>query len=141
MKKYVGRKYDYGKVDCYSLVRDFYKDEFGIELTNYARPEDWFDKGANVYMENFRSEGFYLVEENEELLYGDVFLIAFGTQVASHAAIYVGDNEILHHPLNRISAVDKYKGIWKNWTVARVRHVSKKGQTKEKIEYVFKQER
>jgi cell wall-associated NlpC family hydrolase len=27
--------------DCYELGRDFFRDNFGIELTNYARPHDW----------------------------------------------------------------------------------------------------
>lgn len=55
VSKYIGRKFVHGSTDCYSLVRDFYKNEFGIELTDYARAEFWWNKGQNLYMDNFRN--------------------------------------------------------------------------------------
>lgn len=138
LNKYVGRKFEHGKEDCYSLIREFYKDEFGIELRDYPRENYWWTKGQNLYMENFRNEGFYLVDESEEFQYGDVFLIALGSEVACHGAIYVGENKILQHVQGHYSSIDRYMGIFRNFTVARVRHkdIKKKGTT----EYVFDKE-
>ena len=80
LDKYIGKKFNHGKSDCYSLIREFYKDEFGLELTDYARPDYWWNNGGNLYMDNFQNEGFRLLGDNEELQYGDVLLIAFEIQ-------------------------------------------------------------
>lgn len=124
LDKYIGKKFNYGKVDCYSLIREFYKDEFGLELTDYARPDYWWNNGGNLYMDNFRNEGFRLLGDNEELQYGDVLLIALGCSVASHGAIYIGNNLILQHCQNHISSIDRYMGVFKDRTLAKVRHKS-----------------
>ena len=133
LNKYVGKKFNYGNTDCYSLIRDFYKDEFKLELTDYARPSNWWNEGGNLYMENFRNEGFRLLGDDEELQYGDVVLIALGCSVASHGAIYIGNNLILQHCQNHISSIDRYMGVFKDRTLARVRH--KSIETKGKIGY------
>lgn len=132
---YVGKKFVHGIDDCYSLVREFYEREFGLQLTNYARPDNWWNDGGNLYMDNFKKEGFYIVDELEDKQFGDLFLIAFGAKVACHAAIYVGDNKILHHVTNRLSTVDKYAGCWRNWTLARIRHISNKKDIKERTPF------
>ena len=36
-ENYCGRKFRFGVTDCYTMVRDFYKREFGIETRNYTR--------------------------------------------------------------------------------------------------------
>lgn len=133
LNKYVGKKFNYGNTDCYSLIRDFYKDEFNLELADYARPSNWWNEGGNLYMENFRNEGFRLLGDDEELQYGDVVLIALGCSVASHGAIYIGNNLILQHCQNHISSIDRYMGVFKDRTLARVRH--KSIETKRKIGY------
>lgn len=118
-KRYVGRQFRFGITDCYTIVRDFYKDEYNIRLRNYAR-YDKFWEDESLYLKFFKNEGFYLADD--ELRFGDVILIAFGAKVACHAAVYLGERKILHHVQNRFSAIDNYEGIWKNWTVCVVRH-------------------
>ena len=88
-------------------------------------------------MENFKNEGFYLLDDSEEPQFGDIYLIAFKAKVACHAAIYIGENKVLHHIVNRLSAVDSYKGYLRNWTVARIRHISNKKDYKERKLYDF----
>lgn len=135
--RYIGREFNHGTDDCYGLVRDFYKNEFDIDLTNYARSDFWWNNGENLYMDNFKNEGFYLLDDSEEPQFGDIYLIAFKAKVACHAAIYIGENKVLHHIVNRLSAVDSYKGYLRNWTVARIRHVSNKKDYKERKLYDF----
>ena len=50
---YVGREFSHGIVDCYSLVRDFYKREFKLQLNDYNRRDQWWEKGENMYLDNF----------------------------------------------------------------------------------------
>ena len=135
LSKYTGKKFIDGSADCYGLIREFYKNEFGIELKDYARYYGWWEEGKNLYMDNFRNEGFYLLDDTEESQYGDVFLIALGCSVASHGAIYVGENKILHHVQDRLSSIDRYMGVFRNCTLARLRH--KQVAEERKKEYEF----
>lgn len=135
LSKYVGREFNFGTTDCYSLVRDFYKNEFDIELRDYARYYGFWNDNNNLYMDNFRKEGFYLLDDTDESQFGDVFLIALGCSIASHAAIYVGERKILHHVQDRLSSIDRYMGVYKNCTLARIRHKNIGKERKESYEF------
>ena len=120
---YCGREFEHGQQDCYSLVRDFYRSEYGLELNDYARPDNWWNSGLNLYMDNFSKEGFQLLDVlPREWERGDLFLMAIGSAVACHAAIYLGDGKILHHFVGRRSNIEPYRGLWRNQTVAVIRH-------------------
>jgi len=43
----VGRSFHHGVLDCYTLVRDFYARELGIELPDFDRPDGWWDDGKS----------------------------------------------------------------------------------------------
>lgn len=133
--KYCGVDFRHGSDDCYGLIRKFYKEEMGLELTNYARPDYWWTKGGNLYMENFRKEGFQIIDCKDDLQFGDIILMAIGSEVACHGAIYLGEGKILQHLQGRKSSIDKYTGLFKNKTVAVVRH--KNILPKEKVAYEF----
>lgn len=135
LSQYLGRPFVFGVTDCYTLVRDFYKNEFGIELTNYARYDGWWNDGLNLYVDNIRKEGFFLLQQGEELRYGDVILMCLSSPVPSHAAIYVGNNKVLHHVQNRLSRVDDYRGMFRNFTASIWRHESLRDKLPERKEY------
>jgi len=119
----LGLPFRHGSVDCYGLCRRFYHDNFGLELANYARPDDWWKTGLDLYMENFRKEGFKAIDVHpRETAIGDGFLIALRSEKANHAAIYIGDGKIIHHVWGRMSNVERYDGIWQKCTVAHLRH-------------------
>lgn len=104
---YVGREFVFGIVDCYSLCRDWYKREFGLELSDYDRRDKFWLKGESLYMDNFANEGFHRVPV-EELQYGDAILMQLESPLPNHAAIYLGDSQILHHLQGRLSSRDLY---------------------------------
>ncbi len=119
----VGRPFVIGSQDCYGLVRDFYRLNYQIELTNYARPDRFWEADINLYGDNFSSEGFSNIDVSpRDYRVGDAFLMAIKSQYANHAAIYIGDGKILHHFYNRLSSIDLYAGVWRNTTVAVLRH-------------------
>lgn len=138
LSKYIGIPFVDGSDDCYGLIRKFYKEEFNIELRDYERDFGWWNEGKNLYMDNFKREGFYLLDDLEPSQYGDIYLIALGCSVASHGAIYVGENKILHHVQNRPSSVDRYMGVFRNCTLAKIRHKSLGKERK--VEYEFDEE-
>jgi cell wall-associated NlpC family hydrolase len=118
----LGIPFVHGSDDCYGIVRRFYADNFGIELTDYARPDMWWLSDMNLYMKYFRDEGFEVVNEPPHLARpADVFLLAIQSQDANHAGIYLGNGEILHHYRGRLSEVVKMKTMWRN-PCAIVRH-------------------
>ncbi|MFN0186019.1 MAG: C40 family peptidase, partial [Aquabacterium sp.] len=43
----VGRQFEHGVVDCYTLVRDYYAQRLGIELPNFERDDEWWRRGGN----------------------------------------------------------------------------------------------
>tara|TARA_R100000781_G_scaffold46676_2_gene31428 strand:- start:3709 stop:4428 length:720 start_codon:yes stop_codon:yes gene_type:complete len=123
---YVGRQWSHGIVDCFTLARDFYKREFNIEFFDYNRQDDWWLKGEALYLDNFAKEGMREIDI-EEIQYGDAFLMNIESPTPNHAAIYLGENLILHHVQKRLSSRDVYKwgGYYHKMTAKVLRHESR----------------
>lgn len=126
MMKYealLNRPFDYGRTDCFSLVRDFYEANFGIEITNYARSSDWWSEGLNLMMDNYHREGFRVVDDHpSEWRVADLILMAIASPVANHLGVLVESGKMLHHMPGRLSRVEDYRGLYRNNTVAVLRH-------------------
>lgn len=119
---YLERPYVFGVFDCYSLGRDYYKREFGIQLGDYPRIHNFWSNGFNFFGENWEKEGFVRVDDSEYKV-GDVFLLQMSTsEYPDHVGIYVGNEMMLHHQINRLSRRDIYGGHWYKHTVAHLRH-------------------
>ena len=125
---YVGREFSHGVVDCYTLLKDFYKKEFEIELNHYDRRDQWWHKGENLYLENFKNEGMEEIAQ-DELKYGDIILMNLDSPVHNHCAIYIGEQQILHHVQGRLSSRDVYgdssSGFYVKATAKVLRHKSR----------------
>jgi len=100
-----GRPYTWQVNDCGSFIRDFYSQEFNIELPDFYRPEKFWEKGLEIYLDVCEKAGFHRITL-QELEYGDVILFALGSSITTHGAIYVGDNKIAHHLNGRLSCRD-----------------------------------
>lgn len=119
-----GIDFIHGINDCYSLIRNFYRVVFALDLTNYARPDEWWHQGLNLYTDFIKKEGFSLIDFDKlgNLNYGDIILMSIKTENPCHAAIYIGEGKILHHFYGKKSTIELYKGLWYNTTVAVYRH-------------------
>lgn len=118
----IGRPYVHGIHDCYTLIVDWYREEPGITIPEFERPENWWKKGLNLYMENFEVAGFRRLS-NEPFEKGDVIIMQLRSPVPNHAAIYLGDDLMLHHLENRLSCRDVFGGYWRKNNVATVRYI------------------
>lgn len=118
----VGRTWAHGVLDCYGIVRDYYGQVLGISLPNFAREDEWWLKGQNLYLDNFAKAGFEEVNP-VTLREHDVVLMQIRSQVPNHAAVYVGGNLILHHNTNRLSSRDNYADYYRRHTVKVLRYV------------------
>jgi len=118
----LGRQFSYGVLDCCTLVRDYYKDELGINFECFQGEVEWWDKGENRYLDNYEEQGFIVV--NDDIKLYDVFLIQLVSPVPNHAAIYIGNDKIIHHVHGRMSNREIYGGYWRKHTTHRLRHIS-----------------
>jgi proteasome lid subunit RPN8/RPN11 len=117
---YEERTYVLGVVDTYTLVKDFYKCEFNIEL---PYPLHWLEN--NSYdLETWNQLGFYLVKAERER--GDIQVIAtrYPHVVPNHLAIYLDNGYIIHHPREKISGKIEYSKFWKINTLYTLRYKS-----------------
>lgn len=120
----IGREFTHGVLDCYTIIRDYYKDVVGHEIPDFDRPDDWWDKGLNLYEENFEKAGFTTVPF-ESIKEHDVILMSIGNSGrTNHGGVYVGDGKMLHHATGRLSSRDPYGGYWAHITRKVVRHWS-----------------
>ena len=120
----VGREWSHGVLDCYSLVRDWFRSERGVLLPNFARFDDWWKRGENHYLDNFAQVGFEVINSADlrNLQPGDCFLMQVASPVPNHAAVYLGDGLILHHLQGRLSSRDVYGGYWQKVTTHVLRY-------------------
>lgn len=122
----VGRQWAHGVQDCYTIIRDWYRLERSINLPDFFRADEWWLKGENLYLDNFEKAGFLKMPQKTELQVGDVILMQIHAGVPNHAAIYLGDDIILHHLYNRLSTKDTWGGYWRKHAVAILRYDSTK---------------
>lgn len=117
----LGREFVHGVLDCYSLIRDWYREERGIDLPDFERREEWWTKGENLYIENFGKAGFVPVDPSE-IQCGDVMIMQIMSKVPNHAGIYLGRDVMLHHLMRRLSCRETYNGYWKKNTRLVIRY-------------------
>ena len=97
----LGRPFQHGITDCYSLIRDYFKIEKGIVIDEFAREwEWWLEPGYDLYKNNFESQKFKIVDA-ADVRVGDCFLAKIKSRVINHAGVYVGSGLILHQLGNR----------------------------------------
>jgi cell wall-associated NlpC family hydrolase len=96
----LGRGFVHGITDCYSLIRDYYAMELGIDLPEYPRSWEWWRNGGNLYLDGFAEAGFRRIERSEAMP-GDMWLAQLRSDVPSHGGIVLENGLALHHPSAR----------------------------------------
>lgn len=123
LQDYLGRRYLDGRHDCYGLVRDFYRREYGLALRNYARPVGFDHSGLLLLTDNFRREGFEIVNTPIALLEpGDGLLMMLASRQVNHVGVYIGERKFLHHLYQRPSSAEVLDPRWQQRLSLIVRH-------------------
>lgn len=107
----MGRKFVYGVTDCFTLVRDWYRINKDFTIKFIPTEYEWWYTEKNYYMENFAENGFSIVDDEYQI--GDVLIGSIKSVHPCHAALYIGNNTIIHHLPNRVS-VKESLGYWRN---------------------------
>ena len=119
----IGRQWVWGVTDCWSLVRDYYKEQHNIQLLDYQRPTTPQDFLDNPLFEQYAERtGFRELNKDEKLQKGDVLLMSILHPTLNHVAIFLGD-EILHHLADRLSTREPYNEWLLKCTGKRYRYV------------------
>lgn len=116
----IDRHFVHGIWDCYSLVRDWYQQERGIELANFEREDEWWTRGENLYMRHYAEAGFYAHSGPLEI--GDVILMQYKADETNHGGVYLGDGKMLHHLYGQRSCIVPYGGTWQERTILTLRY-------------------
>jgi proteasome lid subunit RPN8/RPN11 len=121
----IGREWVWGVTDCWSLARDWYAEEWGLELRDWQRPVTLQEfEDAPLFDISWKATGFQEISL-EELQYGDAVLMGLNSSKLNHCAVYLGDQLILHHVMGRLSSRDVYGGYYLKSTGRALRHSSR----------------
>jgi cell wall-associated NlpC family hydrolase len=117
----IGIPWEYGVNDCFSLVRQYYA-LAGVALPDFKRPDD-LESSHSIFLEHAAALGF--VETTlDQIMAGDVLIMRLGTDAPMHAAIYVGDQQILHQRMNCLSGLDSLSCYYRRRTSAVFRYAA-----------------
>ena len=120
----LGREWAWAVTDCYTLVRDWYKEKLNIELIDWVRPTTLEDFNENPMFEKCAEEtGFRELEPDEKLVNGDLLFMSILSNNLNHVAIFL-DGEILHHLTDRLSCIEPYSEWLLKCTGKRLRYAS-----------------
>lgn len=99
----VGRQWEYGKFDCYTLIRDYCRLR-GIVIPDFARPDD-LETCQSIFLEQAEAIGFKPVDYKERRP-EDILIMRLGTKTPMHAAVLLPNERILHQRQDSLSAVE-----------------------------------
>ena len=99
----IGRTWEYGIFDCFSLVRDYYN-LLGVNFPDYQRPDN-LETCESIFLDQAKVLNFKKVDFNFRLP-NDVLIMRLGTKTPMHAAILVNEQMILHQKQDSLSCVE-----------------------------------
>ena len=120
----LGREWAWGVTDCYTLVRDWYKEKLNINLIDLQRPTTLEDFNKDPMFEKCAEEtGFRELKPDEKLIDGDLLFMSIFSNNLNHVAIFI-DGDVLHHLADRLSCIEPYSEWLLKCTGKRLRYVA-----------------
>ena len=119
----IGKTWIWGAADCWTIVVDYFKEK-GLTVGDMIRPKSPLEMFTNKKFEkeiplcNF-------VEVFDDIKEDDLLLMNMGKHKGCHVGIYVGDQMVLHHQVDRLSSRDLLNDQMLKTIYKRYRHVEK----------------
>ena len=120
----IGREYVWGILDCWSLVRDWYKEEKNIVLRDWERPltpEDFLKDP--MFERCAEATGFKELKPDENLKDGDLLFMSILGNGLNHVGIFI-KGDVLHHLTDRLSCKEPYSPWLQKCTGKRLRYAA-----------------
>lgn len=120
----LGKPFSLGQQDCFELVVDFYEINFGIEIPNFSRPNDWEPEKDNLIEDLYSKAGFKKLDVDEHWppRPADVLACTVGGSVPNHLIVFLGNNQIIHHKESMFSSKEVMRPAWRRYTSYILRH-------------------
>ncbi len=125
---YLRWQWHWGRSDCYSLMRSYFRGMVGIQLPEVERspnPDEFKDPGWDKYRLGLVQNGFIDLNEGDKLQLHDVVLMKVQGENFHHCGIIVDAERswMLHHLMfPRLSERIVYGGYWLDLTHSVWRH-------------------
>jgi len=105
----IGRKFIWGKYDCWSIISDWFLETKNIKLKEWKRPKRIKDFIENpLFEKGLPITGFKKQQNNKNIKVGDVLLFQSVTGNLDHVAVFIGDNMILNHNIKSLSCREPF---------------------------------
>ena len=117
----VGKAWDYGRQDCFTIVRDYYA-LLGLSLPDFERPAD-LERTDSIFLRHAAELDFAEVDFDSRQE-GDVLIMRLGTRTPMHAAIYLKGDRILHQRSRSVSAIESFGRYYRQRVAAVFRHAT-----------------
>ena len=118
MAPLLGRPFFWGVSDCLTLVRDYYKINYNIELPNPLREWGFWKKGITMFEDGLEEADYLVRVEPKQAKEGD--LLFFGNETINHCGILLKRGLTLQQFVGRLSAeypikhnIDKLKKVYR----------------------------
>jgi hypothetical protein len=119
-----------GRSDCFTLMQEYALKEENVKI-NFPKINSYprsLKDIKNLYENNFIEQGFVKLDKDTPLKKSDGLMMLFPSvseEYPTHAAVFLGNNLILHQPYNSFSCVNLYDSFYKKHTSYVLRHRSK----------------
>jgi len=107
-------------LDCWGLLREFYFQQFNLQLPSYAdQYQDSFDKASTELAIQSNYSDWVLIDTPQ---FGDAILCRLAGHPC-HVGVYLGESKMLHTQSGHDSAIDMIDSVkWKNRIDGYYRH-------------------
>lgn len=108
------RTFCHGVTDCFSLLQDYYADNFGIKIPNMPREWQWWETDKTFMLDGLEKTGFVQIQDlptpQDRPRPGDVWLASIGVRDGqlTHCGVLL-ENELTHHHPGTGRPVDRTK--------------------------------
>ena len=120
----IGRQWVWGVTDCWSLVRDYYRENKNIILRDWERPTTPEEFIKNPMFEKCAADtGFAELRPEDKLQNGDLLFMSILANGLNHVAVFI-DGDVLHHLADRLSTKEPYNQWLLKCTGKRYRYVN-----------------
>ena len=120
----IGRQWVWGVTDCWSLVRDYYRENKNIILRDWERPTTPEEFIENPMFENCAADtGFAELKPEDKLQNGDLLFMSILANGLNHVAVFI-DGDVLHHLADRLSTKEPYNQWLLKCTGKRYRYAN-----------------
>lgn len=118
----VGREWEWGVNDCFSLAREGFRYYTGIDVPQFDREWEFWAKGIDLIGSQADDAGFIKLPLGTPPQHCDVFGMQVKSDIVNHLALFLHPDQILHQLLGRLSVRELYDGTLQGLTKLHLRH-------------------